>query len=70
MPGGDTPDNHDRALALLCGMVGALSMARAVADTALSRALRDAVARAVAGPASRAGAREAAPHPRRRHRTR
>lgn len=70
MPGGDTPDNHDRALALLCGMVGALSMARAVDDPALSRALRDAVARAVAGPVSRAGAREAAPHPGRRRRTR
>jgi TetR/AcrR family transcriptional regulator, transcriptional repressor for nem operon len=56
MPGGDTPDNHDRALALLCGMVGALSLARAVDDPALSRALRDAVARAVMSPASVAAA--------------
>jgi TetR/AcrR family transcriptional repressor of nem operon len=47
LPGGDTPDNRDGALALLCGMVGALSLARAVDDPALSRALRDAVARSI-----------------------
>jgi AcrR family transcriptional regulator len=49
LPGGEAPDSRDRALALLCGMVGALSLARAVDDPALSRALRDAVARRIEG---------------------
>ena len=68
LPGGDTPDNRDRALTALCGMVGALSLARAVDDPALSRALRDAVARSIAGDADRTGPRDVAPVPRHRRR--
>jgi TetR/AcrR family transcriptional repressor of nem operon len=62
LPGGDTPDNQDCALAAVCGMVGALSLARAVDDPALSRALRDAVAGAIAGADE---ARDPAPRGRR-----
>jgi AcrR family transcriptional regulator len=51
LPGGDTDDNRDRALAMLSGMVGALVVARMVDDPELSKAVRDAVARSIAaGP--------------------
>ncbi|HEX3762010.1 MAG TPA: TetR/AcrR family transcriptional regulator [Kofleriaceae bacterium] len=68
LPGGDTADNRDRALATLCGMVGALSLSRAVDDPALARALRDAVARAATGAPAAATAPE--PSPPRSHRRR
>jgi AcrR family transcriptional regulator len=57
MPGGDSPDNRDRALATLSAMVGALLLSRAVDDPTLSRALRDAVQRSVAGDARRGAGR-------------
>jgi TetR/AcrR family transcriptional repressor of nem operon len=53
LPGGDTPDNRERALAMLSAMVGALSLSRVVDDPALSRALRDAVLRSVADEPAR-----------------
>lgn len=70
LPGGDTPGNRDRALTALCGMVGALSLARAVDDPALSRALRDAVSRSITGDASTGAARDPVPAPHRRRRGR
>lgn len=75
MPGGDTADNRDRALATLSAMVGAISLSRLVDDPALSRALREAVRRSVAGdPACEGKGRDrdvpAARSPRRRSRDR
>jgi AcrR family transcriptional regulator len=46
LPGGDTPENRDRALATVASLVGALTLARVVDDPALSRAIRQAVTRA------------------------
>lgn len=43
MPGWGQPGNHEKALAILSAMVGALVMARAVDEPALARAVRDAV---------------------------
>jgi AcrR family transcriptional regulator len=67
LPGGDTPDNRDRALAMLSGMVGALVIARMVDDPALSTAVRDAVARSIADDPART-AEPSEPRPRRRER--
>jgi AcrR family transcriptional regulator len=47
MPGGDTAENRDRALALVSAAVGALILSRVVDDPALSHALRDAVVHTV-----------------------
>ena len=66
LPGGDTAENRDRALAMLSGMIGALIVARMVDDPALSKAVRESVMRSIAadaahgdpahdGPARRAG---------------
>src|SRR5262245_27503358 len=57
MPGGDAPENRERALATLSAMVGALLLSRAIDDPALSQAMRDAVLRSVAGDASGGDAR-------------
>lgn len=60
LPGGDTPDNRDRALAMLSSLMGALILARLVDDDALSRKIRDAVARSItaqAAPPARRGPR-------------
>jgi len=54
LPGGNTPGNRDRALAIVAGLVGALTLARVVDDPALSRAIRQAVSRSATGEASRA----------------
>jgi hypothetical protein len=70
LPGGDTADHRDRALTALCGMVGALALARAVDDPALSRALRDAVSRSITGEAAPGAARDPAPAPPRRRKGR
>jgi AcrR family transcriptional regulator len=60
LPGGDTPENRDRALATVAGLVGALTLARVVDDPALSRAIRQAVTRAATDGATTAGAPPAA----------
>jgi len=50
MPGGaEEAENGERALAALSSMIGALVIARIVDDPGLSRAVRAAAARAVAG---------------------
>jgi hypothetical protein len=69
LPGGDTPDNRDRALAMLSGMVGALVIARMVDDPALSSAVRDAVARSIAGDPARAAEPSEPPTHRRERRS-
>jgi AcrR family transcriptional regulator len=74
LPGGDTSENRDRALAIMSGMVGALMVARIVDDPALSTAVRDAVLRSLArgepgagqaraGPAQAAGGESGADRP-------
>lgn len=55
MPDGDAPASRERALAAVAGLVGALTLARMVDDPQLSRALRDAVTRSIAGDDAAAG---------------
>ena len=49
LPGDDMPDQRARALAMVSSLVGAVVIARLVDDPTLSRMIRDAVTRSIAG---------------------